>query len=253
MTAIDESCWLYRISIFGIVQFTIISSIEEGYFLKILTVSDQVDPQVYSDNLKDRFGDVEFVISCGDLSYMYLEYILTILDRPLYFVHGNHDPVQEQNMGDPRPYPFGGINLHRKIIREHDLLLAGIEGSILYNRRTPYQYSQASMWNHVLLLVPGLIYNRLFFGRYLDIFVSHAPPRGVHEKSDWTHQGINAFRWLIDTFKPAYHLHGHIHYYRPDETVQTQVGKTSVINTFRSRLININLNDSGANNKEELD
>ncbi len=209
--------------------------------MKILTISDQIDPQVYSDRLSDRYGDVEFVISCGDLSYMYLEYILTVLNRPMYYVHGNHDPVQEHNMGEPRPYPFGGINIHRKIIRKHDLLLAGVEGSILYNRRTPYQHSQASMWNHVFRLVPGLIYNRLFFGRYLDIFVTHAPPRGVHEGADWTHQGINAFRWLINIFKPAFHFHGHIHYYRPDDAVETLVGETTVINTYRSRLINIDL------------
>ena len=212
--------------------------------MKILTISDQIDPQVYSDSLIDRYGDVELVISCGDLSYMYLEYILTVLNRPVYFVHGNHDPDKELNMGDPRSYPLGGINLHRKIIRKHNLLMAGIEGSILYNRRTPYQYSQASMWNHVLRLVPGLIYNRLVFGRYLDIFVTHAPPRGVHEGIDWTHQGINAFRWLINTFKPAFHFHGHIHYYRPDDVVQSQIGDTTVINTYRSRLINIDLNST---------
>jgi len=184
--------------------------------IKILSISDQVDPLVYSDNLKERYGDVDFVLSCGDLSYMYLEYIITILNCPLYFVHGNHDPVKELNMGESRSYPFGAQNLHRKIVRKHGLLMAGVEGSIRYNWKTPYQYTQGMMWSHVLRLVPGLFYNKLFHG------------------SDWTHQGIKAFRWLVNTFQPEYHFHGHIHYYHPDEVKESQVGKTKVINTYRS-------------------
>jgi len=207
--------------------------------MKILSVSDQVDPKIYSDTLKERHGDVAFVISCGDLSYMYLEYIISALNRPLYFVHGNHDPSQELNMGDPRSYPLGADNLHRRIFKDHGLLLAGVEGSIQYNQRTPYQYTQGRMWSHVFKLIPGMLFNRMRYGRYLDIFVTHAPPKGVHEGEDWTHQGINAFRWLIDTFQPAFHFHGHIHIYRPGTVRETRVGKTLVINTFQSRVTEI--------------
>jgi len=208
--------------------------------MKILSISDQIDPRIYSDSLKDRHGDVEFVLSCGDLSYMYLEYVLTTLNRPLYFVHGNHDPKQELNLGEPRSYPLGAENLHCKIYRKHGLLLAGIEGSIQYNRRTHYQYTQGRMWNHVFQLIPGLLFNKLRYGRFLDIFVTHAPPQGTHEGEDWTHQGIKAFRWLIDTFQPSYHFHGHIHIYRPETVKETHVGKTLVINTFQSRITEIN-------------
>ena len=211
--------------------------------IKILSISDQIDPLIYSNNLKERYGDVEFVISCGDLSYMYLEYIITILNCPLYFVHGNHDPEQELNMGEPRAYPFGAQNLHRRILRNQGILMAGVEGCIRYNSRTPYQYTQGMMWNHVLKLVPGLLINKLIYGRYLDIFVTHAPPTGVHEGSDWAHQGIKAFRWLVNTFQPAYHFHGHIHYYRPDEVKESWVGKTKIINTYRSQVTEIHQKD----------
>ncbi|MCJ7715799.1 MAG: metallophosphoesterase [Anaerolineales bacterium] len=207
--------------------------------LKFLSVSDQIDPRVYSDSLKERYDDVAFVISCGDLSYMYLEYILTTLNRPLYFVHGNHDPKQELNFGEPRSYPLGADNLHRRIVRNHGLLMAGVEGSIQYNRRTPYQYPQYMMWNHVFKLVPGLLYNRLVYGRFLDLFITHAPPQGIHEGSDWTHQGIKAFRWLINIFQPTFHIHGHIHLYRPDEVKETVLGKTRILNTFQSRITEI--------------
>lgn len=206
---------------------------------KILAISDQVDPRVYSDSLKDRYGDVDLVISCGDLSYMYLEYIISTLNKPLYFVHGNHDPEEELNVGEPRSYPHGGMNLHCKIFRQQGLLLAGVEGSIQYNRRTPYQYPQASFWSYVFQLVPGLLYNKLRYGRFLDVFVSHAPPQGFHEGADWTHQGIKAFRWLLDIFQPTYHLHGHIHLYFPDQTRESSLGRTRIINAFQSIVVEL--------------
>lgn len=207
--------------------------------MKILSVSDQVDPRIYSKTLKERHGEVDFVLSCGDLPYEYLEYIITRLNKPLYFVHGNHDIYKRVNQDEIRSYPLGGDDLHRKVYRKHGLLLAGIEGSIKYNRKTRYQYSQGEMWSHVLSLVPGLLLNKLMYGRFLDIFVTHAPPKGIHEGEDWTHQGIKAFRWLIETFQPAYHFHGHIHVYHPDAVIETRKGKTLVINTFQHRVSEI--------------
>lgn len=207
--------------------------------IKILSVSDEVDPLVYSAAIKDRYGDVDLVISCGDLSYLYLEYILSSLNRPLFFVHGNHDPIQEQTSGDPRSYPLGGRDLHRRILRYNGLLLAGIEGSILYSRQTTYQYTQSGFLGFVLRLVPGLMFNKIIYGRYLDIFVTHAPPAGIHDRTDWAHQGIKAFRWLVKVFQPACHIHGHIHLYRPGEIRETTLGSTRVLNTFRSQLIEL--------------
>ncbi len=207
--------------------------------VKILAVSDQLDPVVYSDSLKERFGDVDLVISCGDLSYMYLEYIISTLNKPLYFVHGNHDPEQEFNPGEPRSYPLGGENLHGRFFRQQGLLLTGLEGSIQYNCRTPYQYTQAGFWSQVFQLVPGLLLNKLLYGRFLDLFVSHAPPQGIYEDSDWAHQGIRAFRWLVSTFRPAYHLHGHIHLYFPDQARQVSLGVTQIVNAFKSGVIEI--------------
>ena len=209
--------------------------------MKILSVSDEIDPRIYSDSLNERYGEIDFVISCGDLSYMYLEYIISVLNRPLYFIHGNHDPLEEFTPGETRSYPLGAENLHRRFIRKDGLIITGVEGSIQYNRKTPYQYSQGSMWSHVLSLVPGLLFNKVVYGKYLDIFVTHSPPTGVHEGVDWTHQGINAFRWLINVFQPSYHFHGHIHAYRPDEISETRVGRTLVINTYRSKVTKIGL------------
>ena len=92
------------------------------------------------------------------------------------------------------------------------------------------------MWMHVVRLVPGLLRNRLFYGRFLDIFVTHAPPWGIHDGPDYPHIGIKAFRWLIRVFKPQYHFHGHIHVYKPNMITETQFGATNVVNTYGYRV-----------------
>lgn len=117
----------------------------------------------------------------------------------------------------------------------------------MYNHG-PYQYTQGEMWSNVFSLVPALLKNRVRYGRYLDVFVSHAPPQGVHDLDDLPHQGIKAFRWLISTFKPAIYLHGHIHIYRSDTEVVTRVGNTTVINSygFRETVVNASLSGNQA-------
>src|SRR5947207_13754792 len=62
-----------------------------GRAVTILAVSDEVDPLVYSDHVRERFRHVDLVLSCGDLPYSYLDYIVSMLDVPLYGVRGNHD------------------------------------------------------------------------------------------------------------------------------------------------------------------
>ena len=52
--------------------------------MKILAVSDRIDPRVYSDFCQERFKDVECVISCGDLPEHYLDFIVTNLNVPLF-------------------------------------------------------------------------------------------------------------------------------------------------------------------------
>lgn len=203
--------------------------------MKVLSISDIIIPFLYSSQVKQYFGDVDSILACGDLPYYYQEYMISMLNVPLFFVHGNHDPVVEHGAGGNRKYPHGGINLHRAHYRKGGVLMAGVEGSVRYNRRGIYQYTQEQMWWHVFSLIPGLIRNRLICGRYLDIFMTHASPWGIHDESDWTHQGIKAFRWFIKVFKPAYHFHGHIHVYRPDTVTETTFKQTRVINTFGYR------------------
>jgi Icc-related predicted phosphoesterase len=67
------------------------------------------------------------------------------------------------------------------------------------------------MWRHVFR---WLIFNNRLQA-FLDIFITHSPPLGMHDQDDLPHQGIKAFRWLVDSFQPAYYFHGHVHILGP--------------------------------------
>jgi len=206
--------------------------------MKVLSLSDVVISRIYSPQVRALFGDVDLVLGCGDLPYYYLEFIESMLDVPTYFVRGNHAEVVEYSETGPHTHPHGTVDLHCKVVKQNGLLLGGIEGSIRY-RRGPFQYSQSEMWFNVFQLVPQMIMNRLIHGRFLDIFVTHAPPWGIHDQPDLPHHGVKAFCWLLKVFQPAYHFHGHIHIYRPGTDTHTRYHKTEVINTFGHLVSNI--------------
>jgi len=208
--------------------------------MKVLAVSDVVVSRIYSPLIRSIYGDVDCVFGCGDLPYYYLEYIVSALDKPVFYVRGNHSQVVEYAEYGPSKYPCGAVDLHGKVIQYEGLLLAGVEGSVRY-RKGGYQYTQSQMWWNVFDLVPGFFRNRLQFGRYLDVFISHASPWGIHDQTDLPHQGIKAFLWLLKVFKPEYHFHGHIHVFRPDTVTRTWYQNTWVINAFSHNSYTLNL------------
>jgi Icc-related predicted phosphoesterase len=203
--------------------------------MKLLAVSDIEIGYLYSPLIQDKFHDTDLILSCGDLPYYYLEYILTMLNVPCYYIRGNHSSSEEYGFAGVRQSPWGAVDLHRRCVEDDSgLLIAGLEGSLRYNRGS-HQYTQAEYWNMVFQFVPQFLINKARFGRYLDIFISHAPPWKIHDEEDLPHRGIKAFRWLIDVFQPQYFLHGHIHVYRSDTVTRTIIGKTAVVNVFGRR------------------
>ncbi|MGI6249935.1 MAG: metallophosphoesterase family protein [Anaerolineaceae bacterium] len=206
--------------------------------MRILALSDVELPAIYNSRIRERFSHVDIVISCGDLSFEYLDFIVSMLDVPLYYVNGNHTNAISMPDGSSRSEPWGAFNLHCKTMHNarHHLLMAGLQGCLRY-KNGPNQYTQCQYWFLVLGLVPKLIWNKLRYGRFLDIFVSHAAPWGIQDDTDPAHRGIRAFRWLIKTFRPALHLHGHIHLYMPTQPRETQLPGTRVINAYGYREI----------------
>lgn len=218
--------------------------------MRILTVSDKVEPVLYGPYIRERVGKVDLVLACGDLPYEYLEYIIGMLDAPLYYVHGNHDRVV------PKPLELDGpsmaptfnwaINLHMRTIEHRGLLLAGLEGCRMYNPGHPFQYTESAVRNQVLVLGSWLRLNRLRYGRYLDILITHAPPRGIHDAEDLPHQGFESYLRLLRTFKPMLMIHGHHHVYNRCQTTETDYHSTRIINTYGYRVLEL---APGANGK----
>jgi len=100
------------------------------------------------------------------------------------------------------------------------------------------QYTEGQMLREIWKLFPRLLLNRIFRGRWLDILLTHAAPRGIHDKEDPCHRGFKCFLWFMRFFKPRYLIHGHIHLYDLSELRTTQYGSTLVINAYSQYLIN---------------
>ena len=190
-------------------------------YMKILAVSDVVEPRFYQEDPGARFDDVDLVLACGDLPPEYLTHLVDRFQVSLYYVCGNHDIRH-----GAKP-PRGCFNLHGRLRRNSGFNFAGLEGSRWYNGG-PYQYTEWQMRLMVFQMVP-----KIWWRGGADIFISHAPPRYVRDAEDPCHRGFKCFLWLIRKFQPAYFVHGHIHrnFDDPDERI-TDLGKTKVVNSY---------------------
>jgi uncharacterized protein len=207
--------------------------------VKVLAVSDEVDSRLYGNGALRQRPTPDLILGCGDLPSYYLDYLVSKLDVPLYAVHGNHDaaPPLEGSAGFEA---CGARWIGGRGVRIDGLLMAGFDGSLRYNHG-PYQSSQGEMHAAVRGMVPWLLLNRVRYGRYLDILLTHAPPRGIHDESDRCHTGFDAFNWFVRTFQPRYHLHGHIHLYDRRQTTVTRVGATEIVNVYPFRELTLTI------------
>jgi uncharacterized protein len=218
--------------------------------MRILTVSDKVEPVLYGPYIRERVGHIDLILACGDLPYYYLEYIVSLLDRPLYYVHGNHDKAilhltDSSSMSGPAGLEWG-TNLHTHTACHEGLLLAGLEGCQVYNPGAPYQYDESQVRAQVLRLGLRLLANRLRYGRYLDILITHAPPRGIHDGEDLPHRGFESYLTLLRRFRPVLMVHGHQHVYNRNEATETDYAGARIINTFGYRVVELAPHQDGS-------
>jgi hypothetical protein len=220
--------------------------------MKILCIADHIDPLVYSTGLKERFKDVELVLSAGDLPLHYYDFIMSMLNKPLLFVFGNHNLKgmehyrgaasalgRESSARREADAPAtGALYVSGRVRREKGILVAGLDGSRWYNGGEN-QYTDSQVYLRLALLLPRLLWNRLFFGRWLDVLLTHAPPLGVHDEQDPCHRGFKALLWFMRVFKPRFLVHGHIHLYSSDAVRVSRYGQTTVVNAYDHALIEV--------------
>lgn len=191
------------------------------YVIKILSVSDVAEASLLPALKDKRFDDISLILSCGDLPPEYLASLVDTLKAPLFYVLGNHDIRYAARQ------PHGCLNLHRRLVTFGRLNFLGLEGSMWYNGG-PYQYTE----NEMRRLIRRLR-TTIWWRGGVDVMITHAPPRGIHDEEDLCHQGFESFRWLINKYKPQYFIHGHIHknFAAAAERI-SQVDATTVINTY---------------------
>ena len=205
--------------------------------MRILAVSD-VEDEAVAASLPARAGSIDLVLGCGDLTYEYLDFVATAAAAPLRAVHGNHDVPPETLDDREVAVWWDGIDLHGRVVSIDGLLVGGLQGSPRYNKG-PFQSSEGDMWLAILGMVPALIANRIRHGRFIDVLVTHAPPRGIHDRPDPAHRGFAAFRTFLRWFRPRYHVHGHTHVFDTRMVTQTQFGPTTVVNAYGARTIEL--------------
>ena len=236
--------------------------------MKILCVSDQIDPLVYSTQAKERFSDIDLILCAGDLPSDYIDFIVSTLNKPTYFIFGNHNlsefsyyhkqkkhtgahPTwQEEHSVFDMKASHGAIYAGFKSLKDKNfkiigkngkkrpLLIAGASGSIRYNNGLN-QYTNTQMFLKLLSMVPSLILNKILYGTYLDIFLTHASPRHIHDKEDPCHKGFECFNDFIRRFHPTYLVHGHIHLYDMNTPRITKAGETTVVNAYSHTILTL--------------
>ena len=211
---------------------------------RILAVADEVDETLAGDKLAALRPDI--VLSCGDLPFDYLEYLVSTLDVPLLYVPGNHDPSVRPDVptwaplqvAEPALGPQGCESVDGRVIEAAGLRVAGLGGSVRYKRGVN-QYTQGEMRRRALNLELRIRLRRVPQGRRrLDIFVTHAPPFGMASAQDAAHAGFVAFERVIRNFGPQIAVHGHIHPYGRSQP-ERSIGSTRIINAVPSRLIEV--------------
>ena len=190
--------------------------------VRVLAVADEEIPAMRS---RVRDLRVDLVLAAGDLPWDYLESLVSLLDAPAACVPGNHDP-------GTNPGPRGLIDLDGQVRTVGGLRIAGLGGCVRYNDG-PHQYTQSEYDKRARRL--------LQLAREagpVDVLLTHAPPLGLGDDSDPAHLGISALHGVLETLRPSWHLHGHIHPYgmhKPDR----QVGPTTLRNVIPWQLIDI--------------
>ncbi len=197
--------------------------------MRILAISDLPSDALWGPMVRERLREVDLILSCGDLDPAYLSYLVTFSSAPLFYVHGNHDARYAKTP------PEGCRCIEDALVEYRGLRILGLGGSMRYNMESPYQFTQKQMnWR-----VRRLAWTLRRSGGF-DVLLTHAAARGLGDGTDLAHVGFDAFRTLLDKWRPAYHIHGHTHLnynYR-----QKRVGyynQTQIINAYERYLFEL--------------
>ena len=187
--------------------------------MKILAVSDEESKYFWDHYRPGKLAGIDLILSAGDLKSEYLSFLVTMANRPLLYIHGNHDGNYEK-----KP-PEGCECIENRLVVVNGVRILGLGGSRKYNNGQ-HQYTDRQMQ----LRIARLRW-KLYRAGGVDIVLTHAPPAGVGDAEDVAHRGFDSFLPLMERYHPAYLVHGHVHKsYSPSFTRERQYASTTVIN-----------------------
>lgn len=167
--------------------------------MKILLLADEEEKFLWDYYRPGCLSEYDMILSAGDLKSSYLSFIVTMANRPLLYVHGNHDGSYS------KAPPEGCECVEDRIITVGGVRVLGLGGARKYNGG-PCQYSEQEMARRIRRLALKL---RKSGG--VDIVLTHSPPAGYGDAEDNAHKGFEAFLPLLDKYKPSFLVHGHVH------------------------------------------
>ena len=177
----------------------------DGAPIRLLAVSDAVDPALDHAINRDAIGRIDAVVGCGDLEPSYLGFLGDAFAVPVAYVRGNHDRGGHWSETAPRAPHHLPSGL---LVEVGGITVAPFEWPGLRPDRALRDEWRA--WRDVIRAERSLIVRRLRGRTAPVLVVSHAPPRGVgDEAADHYHLGYAAYRWLLERLRPPLWLHGH--------------------------------------------
>ena len=194
--------------------------------MNILVLADEESKYLWDYFEKSKLDGIDLIISCGDLKPQYLSFLATFAKVPILYVHGNHDAIYDETP------PDGCICIDDDLYVYNGIRILGLGGSQCYNFGA-YQYNEKEMRSRIFKLRRKL---RKYGG--FDILVTHSPAFELNDGEDLPHRGFQAFRDLLDKYKPKYFLHGHVHltYNWQQKRICTYNDTTTVINAYERYL-----------------
>lgn len=187
--------------------------------MKLLLISDQEEPYLWDYYKPGRLNGYDLILSAGDLKPAYLRFLVTMANRPLLYVHGNHDVCYASDEPEGCDCVDGLFTVCK------GLRILGFGGCCWYNGM-PHQYTEKQMERRIRKTRRAV---KKAGG--VDIILTHAPARGFGDGDDPAHRGFDCFTRLIEEYRPRFFIHGHQHlnYKTFSERIQ-HCGETTIIN-----------------------
>ena len=168
--------------------------------MRILAISDEPSQKLWGSRCREALEGVDLILSAGDLPPSYLSFLTCFTSAPVIYVHGNHDDIYEK-----KP-PEGCLCADGKILLIGGVRILGLGGSFRYRPDCVNMYTEPEMQSRILNLRRKLRATGGF-----DILLTHAPIRGVGDEDHPSHRGFECFGPLLDRYRPAVMVHGHMH------------------------------------------